>query len=258
MRAYSVDALVLRTYRYGEADRIVVFLTEDRGKKRGVAKNATASRRRFGGGARAADARAGDLRRARAPRARAARSHRAAARRRLRPRPAGRHDDAAHVLGHAAYFAELLDEWAPDGRAERAAVPAGRGGGRGAWRGRLDRRAGAVFRVLAAAARGRVSRARSLSALRAAGARRRGGAGAGRARVCLRRRARTADRSCRPTAMAFLCAHAGRGRRRDVGGARRAPAGASGTRAGARSVDRDAPREGTAVGARGEGVETDS
>ena len=50
MRAYSSDALVLRTYRYGEADQIVVFLTEDRGKKRGVAKNATKSRRRFGGG----------------------------------------------------------------------------------------------------------------------------------------------------------------------------------------------------------------
>ena len=48
MRAYTGDALVLRTYRYGEADRIVVFLTEDRGKKRGVAKNATKSRRRFG------------------------------------------------------------------------------------------------------------------------------------------------------------------------------------------------------------------
>ena len=48
MRAYTVNALVLRTYRYDEADRIVVFLTEDRGKKRGVAKNASASRRRFG------------------------------------------------------------------------------------------------------------------------------------------------------------------------------------------------------------------
>ena len=48
MRAYNVPALVLRTYRYGEADRIVVFLTEDRGKRRGVAKNATNSRRRFG------------------------------------------------------------------------------------------------------------------------------------------------------------------------------------------------------------------
>ena len=30
---YSADGLILRTYRYGEADRIVVFLTEDRGKK---------------------------------------------------------------------------------------------------------------------------------------------------------------------------------------------------------------------------------
>ena len=39
-----------RTYRYGEADRIVVFLTEDRGKKRGVAKNATS---RAGGSGRA-------------------------------------------------------------------------------------------------------------------------------------------------------------------------------------------------------------
>jgi DNA repair protein RecO (recombination protein O) len=26
-------------------------------------------------------------------------------------------DEAAHVLGHAAYFAELLDEWAPDNAA---------------------------------------------------------------------------------------------------------------------------------------------
>ncbi len=34
---YSADALVLRTYKLGEADRIVVFLTKDRGKKRGVA-----------------------------------------------------------------------------------------------------------------------------------------------------------------------------------------------------------------------------
>src|SRR5579872_5701483 len=48
MRAHTADALILRTYRYGEADRIVVFLTADRGKKRGVAKNATKSRRRFG------------------------------------------------------------------------------------------------------------------------------------------------------------------------------------------------------------------
>src|SRR3989442_7556717 len=48
MKSYSGDGLILRTYRYGEADCIVVFLTADRGKKRGVAKNATKSRRRFG------------------------------------------------------------------------------------------------------------------------------------------------------------------------------------------------------------------
>ena len=50
MPLYRSEALVLRTYRYGEADRIVVFLTRDRGKKRGVAKNALKSRRRFMGG----------------------------------------------------------------------------------------------------------------------------------------------------------------------------------------------------------------
>jgi DNA repair protein RecO (recombination protein O) len=47
MPLYSAEALVLRTYRLGEADRIVVFLTRDRGKKRGVAKGARRSRSRF-------------------------------------------------------------------------------------------------------------------------------------------------------------------------------------------------------------------
>lgn len=46
---HSDDALILRTYSLGESDRLVVFLTRDRGKKRGVAKNARQSRRRFGG-----------------------------------------------------------------------------------------------------------------------------------------------------------------------------------------------------------------
>jgi DNA repair protein RecO (recombination protein O) len=46
---YTADALVLRTYKLGEADRIVVFLTRDRGKKRGVAKGARRSRSRFVG-----------------------------------------------------------------------------------------------------------------------------------------------------------------------------------------------------------------
>jgi DNA repair protein RecO (recombination protein O) len=49
MPLYSAQALVLRTYPLGESDRIVVFLTRDRGKKRGVAKGARRSRRRFGG-----------------------------------------------------------------------------------------------------------------------------------------------------------------------------------------------------------------
>jgi len=114
MRTYTVDALVLRTYRYGEADRIVVFLTEDRGKKRGVAKNATASRRRFGAALE-------PLTRGRV--AYVERESRELGRvdrielgqtplRATAGRPAG---EAAHVLGHAAYFAELLDEWAPEG-----------------------------------------------------------------------------------------------------------------------------------------------
>jgi DNA repair protein RecO (recombination protein O) len=46
---YTADALILRTYKIGEADRIVVFLTRDRGKKRGVAKGARRPRSRFAG-----------------------------------------------------------------------------------------------------------------------------------------------------------------------------------------------------------------
>jgi DNA repair protein RecO len=49
MPQHTTDALILRTYTLGESDRLVVFLTSDRGKKRGVAKNARKSRRRFGG-----------------------------------------------------------------------------------------------------------------------------------------------------------------------------------------------------------------
>ena len=49
MPLYTADALILRTYKLGEADRIVVFLTRDRGKKRGVAKGARRHRSRFVG-----------------------------------------------------------------------------------------------------------------------------------------------------------------------------------------------------------------
>ena len=113
MRAYTTDALVLRTYRYAEADRIVVFLTEDRGKKRGVAKSATASRRRFGGALESLTrGRVTYVERERRELVRVDRIeptvHPLGA---LTGRKAG---DAAHALGHLAYFAELLDEWAPD------------------------------------------------------------------------------------------------------------------------------------------------
>ena len=106
MPIFTTDALILRTYTLGESDRLVVFLTRDRGKKRGVAKNARKSFRRFGGG--------------------------------LEPMTAGR---VAYVekerrdlvllnyvepvrsplaavdgdaLGYMGYFAELIDEWAPE------------------------------------------------------------------------------------------------------------------------------------------------
>ncbi len=114
MRTYTAEGLILRSYRYGEADRIVVFLTEDRGKKRGVAKNASASRRRFGasldpftrGSVTYVERESRELVRLDRidPRQTPMGS--------LRDRPG---EDAVDVLGHAAYFAELLDEWAPDG-----------------------------------------------------------------------------------------------------------------------------------------------
>ena len=49
MPLFTADALILRTYKLGESDRIVVFLTDDRGKKRGVAKGARRPRSRFVG-----------------------------------------------------------------------------------------------------------------------------------------------------------------------------------------------------------------
>lgn len=43
------EAIVLRTYRVGEADKIVVFLTRELGKLRGMAKGARRPRSKFGG-----------------------------------------------------------------------------------------------------------------------------------------------------------------------------------------------------------------
>ena len=114
MPVYTSDALILRTYKLGETDRIVVFLTRDRGKKRGVAKGARRAKSRFTGGLESMT-RAGvayyerelrDLVRInyiemqRSPLAVVARS------------------GDASALGHAEYFAELIDEWAPEGHAD--------------------------------------------------------------------------------------------------------------------------------------------
>jgi DNA repair protein RecO (recombination protein O) len=43
----SADAIVLRTYKLGEASRVVVFLTRDRGKVRAVAKGSRGGRPRY-------------------------------------------------------------------------------------------------------------------------------------------------------------------------------------------------------------------
>ena len=106
MAAYTADALILRTYKLGESDRLVVFLTRDRGKKRGVAKNARNSRRRFGGALEPMTVgRVGYVERERRDLVRldyveAVRS----------PLLSGDVD----ALGHVGYFAELIDEWAPE------------------------------------------------------------------------------------------------------------------------------------------------
>jgi DNA repair protein RecO len=106
MPLHTTDALILRTYKLGESDRIVVFLTRDRGKKRGVAKNARQSRRRFGGALEPLTCgRVGYVERERHDLVRldyveAVRSPLSAA--------------DGEALGYASYFAELIDEWAQD------------------------------------------------------------------------------------------------------------------------------------------------
>lgn len=106
MPVYTTDALILRTYKLGESDRIVVFLTRDRGKKRGVAKNARQSRRRFGG--------------ALEPMTCGRVSYFERERRELvsltyveqTRSPLSAVDGEA--LGYVGYFAELIDEWAQE------------------------------------------------------------------------------------------------------------------------------------------------
>jgi DNA repair protein RecO (recombination protein O) len=106
MPLYTADALVLRTYKLGESDRIVVFLTEDRGKKRGVAKGARRPKSKFVG--------------ALEPLTRVRLAYFEKERRELvglnyaepERSPLSARPEA---LGYVGYFAELLDEWAQEG-----------------------------------------------------------------------------------------------------------------------------------------------
>jgi DNA repair protein RecO (recombination protein O) len=106
MPLYTAEALILRTYKLGEADRIVVFLTRDRGKKRGVARGARRVRSRFlgalepmtVGSVRYFEREHRDL--VRVDEIEVTRSPFAMAN--------------GEALGYLGYFAELVDEWAPE------------------------------------------------------------------------------------------------------------------------------------------------
>jgi DNA repair protein RecO (recombination protein O) len=106
MPVYTSDALILRTYKLAESDRIVVFLTRDRGKKRGVAKNARQSRRRFGGALEPMTCgRVSYLERER--RELVALHYVEVTRSPLSA-------IEGEALGYVGYFAELIDEWAQE------------------------------------------------------------------------------------------------------------------------------------------------
>lgn len=106
MPLFTAEALVLRTYKLGEADRIVVFLTRDRGKKRGVAPNARKSRKRFGA--------------ALEPLTEVRISYFEKEQRELvgvnyaEPVRSPLSAISPEALGYSHYFAELIDEWAAD------------------------------------------------------------------------------------------------------------------------------------------------
>jgi DNA repair protein RecO (recombination protein O) len=110
---YTADALVLRTYALGEADRLVVFLTRDRGKKRGVAKSARRPRSRFTGALEPlTEARVAYFESAR--RELVGLNYAETIRSPLKLTSAAAQDG----LTHAAYFAELLNEWAQEADAD--------------------------------------------------------------------------------------------------------------------------------------------
>lgn len=107
MPLYKTEALILRTYKLGEADRIVVFLTRDRGKKRGVANGARRPKSRFAGALEPLT-RVGITYYEREQRDLVRLSY---AESQCSPLLASRPD----ALSHVGYFAELIDEWAQEG-----------------------------------------------------------------------------------------------------------------------------------------------
>ena len=107
MPLFSADALILRTYKLGEADRIVVFLTRDRGKKRGVARGARRTKSNFVGALE-------PLTHARV--AYFEKEHRELVSLNYsEPSCSALSSGTIEALGCAAYFAELIDEWAAEG-----------------------------------------------------------------------------------------------------------------------------------------------
>jgi DNA repair protein RecO (recombination protein O) len=112
MPVYTSEALILRTYKLGEADRIVVFFTRDRGKKRGVAKGARRPRSRYMG-ALEPMTRAGVAYYEREQRELVRLNYVEPTRSPLSAADNGP-DSMLGALGHVGYFAELIDEWAPE------------------------------------------------------------------------------------------------------------------------------------------------
>jgi DNA repair protein RecO (recombination protein O) len=110
---YTADALILRTYKLGEADRIVVFLTRDRGKKRGVAKGARRPRSRFAAALEPmTEARVAYFEKERRELVGLNYAEPVRSPLTLAMKAVG------DALGYIGYFAELLDEWAQEADAD--------------------------------------------------------------------------------------------------------------------------------------------
>jgi DNA repair protein RecO (recombination protein O) len=113
---HTAEALVLRTYKLGEADRIVVFLTRDRGKKRGVAKGARRQRSPFAGALEPlTEVRVAYFESER--RELVGLNYAETVRSPLLLASAAARTEAGHYM-LVEYFAELLDEWAQDSDAD--------------------------------------------------------------------------------------------------------------------------------------------